>query len=212
MKVFSIFLLALAPACFAQQWEFGAGAGGSFVKGQSVTSTAGSATAGFKPGAAFGAFLSQNLYPHVGGEIRYGFIMSDLRVKSGGQEAAFTGVSHVLHYDLLLTPSSRESRTQIFGAVGGGMKIFRGTGTETAYQPLSQFVFLTKTQEIKPMLSVGGGVKFSIAPRIFLRVEVRDYITPFPKDVIAPNPFTQAQIGGSMLHNIIPMASISFAL
>ena len=37
------------------------------------------------------------------------------------------------------------------------MKLFRGTGAEEAYQPLSQFGYFTKTQAIKPMISVGGG-------------------------------------------------------
>jgi hypothetical protein len=45
---------------------------------------------------------------------------------------------------------------QFFAAAGGGMRIFQGTGTEAAYQPLSQFGYFTKTRVVKPMASVGG--------------------------------------------------------
>ena len=41
------------------------------------------------------------------------------------------------------------------------MKIFQGTGTEEAYQPFSQFGYFTKTRALKPMGSVGGGMKYS---------------------------------------------------
>ncbi|MBZ5586781.1 MAG: hypothetical protein LAQ30_32260 [Acidobacteriia bacterium] len=210
MKSLFVILIAAAPACFAQQWEFGAGAGGSFLTGAPVTASAGSATAGFKPGAAFGVFFGQDLYRRVSGEIRYGFIMSDLRLQGGGQEATFAGQSHVLHYDILLHTIRGDNRKEFFAAFGGGMKIFRGTGKETAYQPLMQYALLTKSQAVEPMVSVGGGVKFAIAPRVSLRLEVRDYITPFPKDVIAPA--AGAKIGGTLLHDIVPMVTLSFGM
>ena len=164
MKTFLISMALLAaPACLAQQWEFGASAGGSFLTGVPVTVSGGSATAGFKPGATFGAFLGQTLYRHLGGEIRYGYIMGDLRVQGGGQEATFTGTAHVLHYDLLLHTLNHDSRTQLFAAFGGGMKIFRGTGKEAAYQPLNQYVWLTKAQTVKPMASVGAPSSAKVA-------------------------------------------------
>ena len=61
---------------------------------------------------------------------------------------------------LLHTRATGESRTQFFVAMGGGMKIYRGTGTEEAYQPLSQFAYFTKTQKVEPMASFGAGVQF----------------------------------------------------
>ena len=160
----AIFVLGAAAAgCFAQQWEFGAGGGGSFPTSVPVTAPGGSATAGLKPGAAFGAYLGQNLYSHVSGEIHYGFLMSDLCVKSGGQEADFSGQSHVLYYDVVLHTGGRGARKQVFVSMGGGMRVFRGTGTEAAYQPLMQYALLTKTQEVKPMGSVGVGIKLALA-------------------------------------------------
>jgi len=136
-------------------------------------------------------------------------MQSNLRLQSGGQEATFSGQAHVLHYDILLHTNKKGSRTQYFAAVGGGLKVFRGTGTEAAYQPLSQFAYFTKTQALKPMASVGAGVKYALTNRIILRTEFRDYITMFPKDLITPAP--GAKLGGlGLLHDFVPMVSIGY--
>ena len=94
-----------------------------------------------------------------------------------------------------------------FVAGGGGIKFFRGTGKERAYQPLSNLALLTKTQEVKGLISVGGGVKAVVSDHVLLRVEFRDYITPFPKEVITPSP--GAKISG-WLHDLVPMVGITF--
>jgi len=210
MKTIQLSVLLLAAAgttCFAQQWEFGGGGGGSFLPGVGVSSSVGSATAGFQPGFAAGAFIGQNLYRHLSGELHYGFQQSNLRLQSGGTEATFSGVSHVVHYDMVYHTNRKGSRTQYFAAVGGGMKLFRGTGTEQSYQPLSQFGYFTKTQTVKPMGTFGAGMRYSLSPRINLRTEFRDYITMFPKQLITPAPGTKY---GSLLHDFVPMVTISY--
>jgi hypothetical protein len=202
-------LAAAGLSCFAQQWEVGGGAGAGFLPGTPVTSAVGSATTGFQSGASFGAYAGQNLYPHLSGELRYGFMQSNLRIQSGGNEATFSGQAHVFHYDLLLHTNRKGSRTQYFAAFGGGLKIFRGTGQEAAYQPLSQYAYFTKTQVLKPMASVGGGIKYALSPRVVLRTEFRDYITMFPKDLIAPA--AGAKFGGiGLLHDFVPMVSVAY--
>lgn len=204
---YAILVLAAAGFCLAQQWEVGAGAGAGFLPGVPVTSTFGSATTGFQSGAAFGAYLGQNLYRHLSGELHYGFLQSNLRLQSGGTTATFSGVAHVVHYDLVLHTNRRGSRAQLFAAAGGGLKVFRGTGKEAAYQPLSQFGYFTKTQALKPMADFGGGVKFQLAPRVYLRTEFRDYLTVFPEEIIAPAPGAKF---GRMLHDFVPMVGISY--
>ncbi len=210
MKRIAILTLALTAAAsgvLAQQWEVGGLAGGGFVPGVNVTSALGSATTGFQTGAAFGAFVGQNLYPHLSGEIHYGFMQSNLKLESGGTKVTFSGHSHVLHYDVIFHTNGKGSRAQYFAAAGGGLRVFQGTGREAAYQPLSQYAYLTHTQTTKPLVSVGGGVKVALGPRVFLRTEVRDYITPFPKDLIYPAPGAKA---GRLLHDLVPMAGISY--
>jgi opacity protein-like surface antigen len=203
----SLLLLAAAAAAMAQQWEIGGAAGGSFIPGVTASGPAGSATAGFKTGFTGGVFVGQNLYRHLSGEIRYNFMQSDLKLTSGGTTATFSGNSHAIYYDLRFHTNRRESRAELYAAIGGGMKIFRGTGTESAYQPLSQFAYLTKTQTVKPMLSAGAGVKFKLTPHMSLRTEVRDFFTPFPKDVITPAPGVKIS---RFLHDFVPIIGISY--
>ena len=204
----SILLLAAAAAtCGAQQWEVGGLGGGGFLSSVAVAGPIGSATAGFQTGAAFGAFLGHNTYSHIGGELRYAYLQSNLQLSSSGSSVSFTGMAHVVHYDLILRTTRKNSPVQLFAAIGGGLKVFRGTGKEAAYQPLSQFGYFTKTQALKPMASIGGGVKFYITRNVSLRTEFRDYITAFPKELIAPAPGAKF---GSILHDFVPMAGLSY--
>ena len=201
---------AAAAASYAQQWEFGGMAGGSFLNHVGVTATAGSATAGFASGAAFGGYAAYNSYKHIGGEIHYSFMQSNLKLSSGGTEATFNGNAHAMHYDVTFTSNrSRESKAQFFAAIGGGVKIFRGTGTEHAAQSLSQYGYFTKTQAFKPMGTVAAGVKVRIGERLFIRGEVRDYVTQFPTELIAPPAGVKY---GTLLHDIVPMVGIGFEM
>lgn len=205
--VTTMFLAALAASCFGQQWEFGGSGGAGFLSNVNVSSPAGSATAGFETGGAFGGYFGQNLYPHWSGEIRYMYLQNDLHIQSGGTNASFSGNAHVLHYDVLYHTNRKESKMQAFVAVGGGLKLFRGTGAQQAYQPNYQFGYLTNTQQLKPMGDAGGGLRFELKPRIYMRLEVRDYITPFPEKIIAPAPGAKY---GKILNDVVPMASISY--
>jgi hypothetical protein len=205
--ILSIAMTCAASAAFAQQWEFGAVGGVGLLNSVSASGPAGSATAGFAPGVVGGAFFGQNLYRNLTGEIRYEYFQSDLRLASGGQSAQFTGAAHALHYDLLYHTNRKESRTQFFAAVGGGMKLFRGTGAEEAYQPLSQFGYFTKTQTIKPMGVAGAGLTYQLAGRLFLRAEVRDFISPFPTQVLTPAPGIKY---GSILMDVVPMVGLAY--
>jgi hypothetical protein len=210
MRTISIGVLlaaATAVCANAQQWEFGGIGGGAFLNNVPVSSPVGSATAGFQPGGVFGAFLGQNIAPHIAGEIRYEYMQSNLELTSGGSKATFSGVAHAIHYDLLLHTNRKNSPVQFFAAVGGGMKVFRGTGREAAWQPLSQFGYFTKTQTLKPMASVGGGVRFAISRHVFLRAEVRDFITAFPTAVLTPPAGVKYS---KLLHDIVPMAGLSY--
>jgi hypothetical protein len=203
----SLLFLSAAAGAFAQQWEIGGNVGGSFLPGVTVSGPMGSATTGFQSGISGGVWLGQTISRRIGGEVRYNFMQSNLKLASGGTNATFSGNSHAIYYDVLIRSSRKESRAQLFAAIGGGMKIFRGTGKEAAFQPLSQFAYLTKTQQVKPMLSFGGGVKFKLAQHMSMRLEVRDFLTPFPKDVITPAPGAKV---GRLLHNIVPMFGISY--
>jgi len=207
IAVTTMFLAALAASCFGQQWEFGGSGGAGFLSNVNVSSPAGSATAGFQSGGAFGGYFGQNLYPHWSGEVRYMYLQNDLHIQSGGTNATFDGNAHVLHYDILYHTNRKGSKMQAFVAVGGGMKLFRGTGTPEAYQANYQFGYMTNTQQLKPMGDAGAGLRFELKPRLFMRLEFRDYVTPFPEKIIAPAPGAKY---GKILNDFVPMASISY--
>ncbi len=203
----TVLLVSAASLGWAQKWEFGAVGGAGFLSNVGVTSTAGAATTGFQTGGVAGVFLAHNSYKHISGEFRYAFLENNLHIQSGGSEASFGGQAHVLHYDIILHTNRPGSKRELFVAFGGGTKIFRGTGQEAAYQPLSQFGYFTKTTVMKPMASIGAGMKYSLSPKLVLRTEVRDYITAFPTALIAPAPGAKF---GRLLQDVVPMVGLSY--
>lgn len=215
MRTFYTLAVALlALPAYAQRYEFGVQGGVSTyttakVEGaRAVTAATTTADAGFKNGVAAGFTIGHNMYEKVGGEVRYTYLRNDLRVKSGGQEVTFGGQAHALHYDLLIHTAKFGSRVRPYVAFGGGMKYYRGTGAEAAFQPLTNFAILTRTNEVRPLVSAGGGLKIAISNTVAFRVDVHDFITPFPTKVITPGP--GASISG-WLHNVVPTAGISFS-
>lgn len=199
-------LMAVVPAARAQKWEFGGGFGGGFYSSQDVTSPGGSASAKIQSNMAGSAWLGNNGRGHLGGELRYDYQAGDLQVSQGSTQAIFAANSHAFHYDFLLHFSNPDASVRPFVAAGGGVKIYRGTGTEVAFQPLSNFALLTKDQDLTGLVSVGAGLKIKLAPHVQLRVDVHDYLTPFPNKVITPAP--GAKVGG-WLQDIVPMGGLA---
>jgi outer membrane protein W len=202
-------LAALTPAAFAQKWEVGFGAGGSFLTSETITNPAGNASATRDPGLALSAWLDNDIGTGLlGGELRYDHEMGDLKLSSGGTTVKFGSQSNALHYDFIYNFASSESAVRPFVAAGGGVKWFSGTGAEQVYQPLSNIAVLSDVRDLRPMVSVGGGVKFNIAKSTLLRLEVHDYLTPFPSKLIAP--VSGSSVSG-WLQDFVVMAGLSFA-
>jgi len=200
-------LMAMVPSAMAQQWEFGGGVGGSFYLSRDVTNGATSASAKIKTDVASGVWLGENLGNKWGGEVRYDYQRGDLSLESGSASARFGGETHALHYDILWHATARGAKVRPFLAAGAGIKVYRGTGQELQSQPLMQYALLTKGSELKALLSLGAGVKWQIARAVQLRLEVHDYITPFPKEIITPN--VGSHVSG-VLQNIVPMVAIAY--
>lgn len=199
-------VLLSGTVAFGQKWEVGAGVGGSFYTSQDFKNAASSAKAGLSDGLAASVWLGNNSSTLIGGELRYDYEPNNLHLSSGAASASFGAETHAFHYDLLLHFTPRTARIRPFVAAGGGVKVYRGTGKEAAFQPLSNFALLTKTNDIKGLLSVGAGLKFGLSRAVQLRLEVHDYITPFPNKVIAP------ALGASTsgwLQDFIAMAGLS---
>jgi hypothetical protein len=210
MKILRMLLVCsavLAPSVMAQRWEFGGGVGGGFYTSSDVTSSAGSASAKLKTGLTGSVWLGNNFQGKWGGELRYDYGMSDLSLSSGSTSATFGAHTQQFHYDIMWHATSSEARIRPFVSAGAGIKLYQGTGAQVAYQPLSNFALLSQQQDLRPMASAGVGVKVQLSPHVQLRLDVHDYLTPFPKNVITPN--VGAKVGG-WLQDLVPMIGISY--
>jgi len=200
---------AVAPLALGQKWEYGGGVGGGFYTSQDISGPAGSAAAKLAMGVSGSGWVGNNGGGHWGGELRYDYQMGNLTLNGGGTSASFAAHTQQIHYDILWYSNQNGNRIRPFVAVGAGIKVYQGTGAEVAFQPLSQVALLTKAQDLTPVASVGGGVKVQISPRLSLRVELHDYLSPFPKKVITPN--SGEKVGGfGWLNDFVPMVGISY--
>jgi opacity protein-like surface antigen len=200
-------LFAGVTGAYAQRGEVGVAVGGSLYRNQTLTNNGQTAQTGLSNGLSGSAWIGQNMYRYVGGEIRYTYERNDFKLSNGGSSVGFTGDAHVVHYDLLVHFTPRNSRVRPFVLGGGGVKLYRGTGAEAVSQPLSRFALLTHENEMKAVISAGAGVKVAVTKHVTLRAEFRDYITPFPQKIVTPNVNTS---GTSLLHNFVPSVGLSY--
>jgi hypothetical protein len=202
-------ILAGAPAAFAQRWEFGGGAGGGFYTGKDITSPAGTASAKINTGIAASAWVGQTGSKRLGGELRYDYSRGDLALNGNGQQATFGSETHAMHYDLLWHfAKSPEAHVRPYVLAGAGVKIYRGTGEEQITQPLSKIALLTHAQDLVALVSVGTGIKMQLSDRIQLRLELHDFLTPFPKQVITPA--LNASGASGWINDFVPMIGLSW--
>ena len=200
-------LMLLAPDAMAQKWEFGGGVGGSFYVSREITNGGTAAIAKLRTNVASGVWLGNNGSGRWGGEVRYDYQRGELDLTRGATSATFGAETHALHYDILWHARPTGAKIRPFLAAGGGVKVYRATGQEVLVQPLSQYALLTRTKDVRPMLSLGVGVKWRISRSLQFRLEVHDYITPFPREVIVPN--VGSSVSG-VLHNIVPLAALAY--
>ncbi len=198
-------LLPLPCLVLAQQeWEVGGSAGYGLYHNVHIPNADG--TTGFTPGVAFGGVFGNNATKRIAGEVRYTYRLGDLKVSSGSTEAKASGESHAIHYDVLLHATSKESSVRPFLAAGAGVKVFRGTGAEPAFQPLSNLIVLTHTTQAEPLLSFGGGIKIPVSRGVQMRLDFRDYASPVP-DALLASP-TGTKVTG-WLHDFVFLIGVS---
>lgn len=211
MKTLSVFFVSMAAllpvSATAQKWEVGAVGGGSFYTKADANRGNASAQASFAPGFGAGFVLGQDMGRYWGGEIRYTFQRNDAKLDGSGGKAEFGAQAHLIHYDFLLHLSPSGSKMRPYISFGAGIKHYRGSGTESVTQPLSEFAILTKSTDTTPMAVLGFGVKFKVGEKSVVRVEVKDNISPVPTKIITPN--RGASLSG-WLHNFTPMVGVSY--
>lgn len=187
-EVKHLVLFFCASACFAQSWEFGGVLGYGSYRGVRVNGPGAEAAAGIRNRFAAGATVTENLYDHLSGEIRYLYQDGDPFLTLGARTGNIQGQSHSFTYEALIHPRSREYRLRPFAAVGAGAKLYRATGPEPSPQPAPAEASLTRAKEWRFLASVGGGVSYRLRQHIVVRGDFRDYITPFPRKLFVPGP------------------------
>ena len=143
-------------------------------------------TTGIRNRFAAGVVFGEDLFNHLSGEIRYLYHDGHAFLSSGGVKADMQGQSHTLTYDLLFHLKDREHRMRPFFAAGGGAKGYVVAGPAPFPQPIPNIASLVTVDEWKPVISLGGGVRFRLYKNIILRGDFRDYLTTFPRRQIVP--------------------------
>ncbi len=202
MRLLPLILLCLSTAALAQNWEAGFSGGYALSRHTNVSAGPLSGTTGIDDGWAAGAYVSNDMYRFISGEIRYTFQKENLVYNSAGAKTAMRAVSHALHYDVLFHLAPKESTVRPFLALGAGIKDYRSTGQQVL-PPVNALVIPTVGSEVKPMLSGGVGVKFKLSPRALFRIDVRDYATPYPKTLLVP---TFGVNAGGWIHDFVALA------
>jgi hypothetical protein len=177
-------------ACLGQDqpYELGGSIGYGFYRHATVFSPDGDATAGIKNRFVAGMVFTEDLYQYLSGEVRYLYQDGDPYLSAGGVRAYVQGQSHALNYDLLFHFRPRAARIRPYMAAGMGGKDYVVTGPEPFPQPLPGIATLTNHDQWRLLYSVGFGVKYYWGRYVVLRFDFRDYLTPFPNQVIVPAP------------------------
>jgi hypothetical protein len=200
-------LLATAPIVFAQQWQIGGSLGYGWYRGIRANGPAAEATAGIRNRFTAGAVVTEDLYEHLSGEIRYTYHDGDPYLSLGSRTANMQGQSHSFTYDTLLHLREREQRFRPFVAAGIGAKYFRSTGPAPSVQPAPAVASLVQANEFRLLVSIGAGVIYRFPNRLFVRADFRDYISPVPRKLFAPA--ANATVRG-LMHQFTPMVGVGF--
>jgi hypothetical protein len=199
--------LALSLPCLAQEWELGAAGGYGWYSNPSIISPAGSIQSGFAPKGAIGVVFGQNMYEHIGGEVRYLFQFGGPRLQSQGTDVSATGYSNLVTYDLLFHLTNRESRFRPYVAGGAGVKVYTGGELRFASPPFPGSAVLVPNNQVEAAISVGAGLKYRVARHALLRLDFRTYMTPFPNEILRPTGISQVH---GWIYNFVPLGGISY--
>ena len=199
--------LLFASAALAQQWEVGGTLGYGWYRKVRVNGPGAEASVGIRNRFVAGAVLTEDLYEHVSGEIRYTYHDGDPFISLGARTANMQGQSHSFTYDTLLHVRDRDSRLRPFFAAGLGAKYFRITGPPPATQPAPGVATLVADSQWRLLVSIGAGVSYRLPNHLMIRADFRDYISPMPRKLFAPAP---GATGRGLMHQFTPMVGIGF--
>lgn len=202
--------LALLSLCSAfspaADWQATAAAGFGRYHPAGFSTTAGNAEAGIGARYVLNAAAGRKIGERFAVEGAWTFQDGDFEIASGGRKTAFDANTHAIHADLIgyLLRPQRKLRPFVVGGVGA--KFYHGIEIPGP-RPLAEFGSFRDGVDTRPLLTFGGGVEWTLSAHWSVRVDLRDYATPFPNSVIVPAP------GGSLtgwLHDFVPVLGVTF--
>ncbi|MEO8595790.1 MAG: acyloxyacyl hydrolase [Candidatus Solibacter sp.] len=209
MTLNTIFVgLFLTGACFAQNWVIGAGVGYGAYKNATITSSAGTADAGFRNTAVFTTTASEDLFEHFSGEFRYIYHSGASYLQSDSVKGEVPAQSHTFVYDVLFHVRPRAERIRPFLAGGVGAKYYDTTGSLPSPQPLRNIASQTIQSQWKPVFDFGGGVKLRVASHVVVSGEFRDYLSLFPERLFS---LANGATHKGILHQFTPMVTVGYS-
>jgi hypothetical protein len=210
LKGFICTLVLAATPAIAQEptrWELGVIGGFGYAPSLTVKNATTSAKTGYANGGAIGVYAGEDSYRYWSGEVNYLYRMSNLKLSGSGKSVEFGGHTHIITGDFLGHFRPIGSRIRPFISFGGGIEVIEGTGAESATQPLGNLAALTHTREVLPVGEAGAGVKIQLNRRMRVRVQVRDFISAAPNQVITPR--AGAHING-IVNDIVGMGTLAY--
>jgi hypothetical protein len=201
-----VLIITRPTITMAGDFEIGAAGGFGFYQDATITNASGSALAGFGPRFVLSAVAGWDWSRHFALEGRYTYQDGDVALRSQGVEANLDGDAQSALAEFVFSPQTRKSRFRFFGAVGGGVKLYQAGPLSGGQQPLTGFATLQAVNQAEPLITFGAGIKYRLGERWLVRVDFREYTTPFPSRVITPAP-------GARLHgwmdDVVPTLGIS---
>ena len=150
--------------------------------------------------------FGQNMYEHIGGEVRYLFQWGGPQLQSQGVRASAMGHTNLITYDVLFHTSNREANLRPYFAGGAGIKVFTGSELRTVGQPLFSGALLVPKTQVEPVISAGAGLKYKVHKHVIIRLDFRTYFSPLPDEIFRRT--GDSRIRG-WVYNFVPLAGIS---
>jgi hypothetical protein len=200
--------LAVSPVCYSQEWEVGGTGGYAWSINPSISNpNSSSVEAGFPARIGFGAIFAQNMYEHIGGELRYMLRFGGPQLQSQGVTASMTGYSNSITYDLMVHMASRDVKVRPFVSAGAGIRVYTGSGFLASGQPLVGYALLRPVTQVEPAIDLGAGVKWRVTKHVQLRSEFRVYMTPLPDSVFRTTGFSRIH---GWVYDFAPQVGVSY--
>jgi hypothetical protein len=199
--------LLFCPVTMAQQWELGGSGGyGSYVN-PTISGPAGQVQPAFVNRGVISVLFGENLYEHIGGEVRWLYQFGGPQLSGNGLVVGSTGYTNTVTYDVLFHTSNREANLRPFFAAGAGVKVFTGGQLRFVGQPLGTSAILASGTQIEPAISAGAGLKYRVARHVIIRLDFRTYFAPTPDRIFRP-------VGTAFIHGwnyeFVPLGGVSY--